>query len=111
MAESKELKSSLMKVKEEGEKVGLELSIQKTKIMASGPITSWQIDIANHCSLSFSKGREKSNSFHNHNHLLMGLGPVKRGWFSWFCLAECRKGIAHAKMKQELSLGARAKKS
>ena len=45
MAESrKELKSSLMKVKEEGEKVGLELSIQKTKIMASGPITSWQID-------------------------------------------------------------------
>ena len=45
MAESKELKSSLMKVKEEGEKVGLELSIQKTKIMASGPITSWQIDM------------------------------------------------------------------
>ena len=44
MAESKELKSSLMKVKEEGEKVGLELSIQKTKIMASGPITSWQTD-------------------------------------------------------------------
>ena len=45
MAESKEeLKSLLMKVKEEGEKVGLKLNIQKTKIMASGPITSWQID-------------------------------------------------------------------
>ena len=45
MAESKEeLKSLLMKVKEEREKVGLKLNIQKTKIMASGPITSWQID-------------------------------------------------------------------
>ena len=43
MAESK-LKSLLMKVKEESEKVGLKLNIQKTKIMASGPITSWQID-------------------------------------------------------------------
>ena len=45
MAESKEeLKILLMKVEEESEKVGLELNIQKTKIMASGPITSWQID-------------------------------------------------------------------
>ena len=44
MAESKELKSLLMKVKEESEKVGLKLSIQKMKIMASSPITSWQID-------------------------------------------------------------------
>ena len=44
MAESKEVKSLLMKVKEESEKVGLKLNIQKTKIMASGPITSWQID-------------------------------------------------------------------
>ena len=45
MAESEEeLKSLLMKVKEENEKVGLKLSLQKTKIMASGPITSWQID-------------------------------------------------------------------
>ena len=43
MAESKELKSLLMKVKEESEKDGLKLNIQKTKIMASGPITSWQI--------------------------------------------------------------------
>ena len=44
MAESEELKSLLRKVKEESEKVGLKLSIQKTNIMASGPITSWQLD-------------------------------------------------------------------
>ena len=44
MAESEELKSLLRKVKEEHEKVGLKLNIQKTKIMASGPITSWEID-------------------------------------------------------------------
>ena len=44
MAESKDLKSLLMKLKEVSEKVGLKLNIQKTKIMASGPITSWQID-------------------------------------------------------------------
>ena len=44
MAESEELKSLLVRVKEESEKVGLKLNIQKTKIMVSGPITSWQID-------------------------------------------------------------------
>ena len=44
MAESEELKNLLIKVKEESEKVGLKLNIQKTKIRASGPITSWQID-------------------------------------------------------------------
>ena len=44
MAESEELMSLLMKVKEESEKVGLKLNIQKTKILTSGPITSWQID-------------------------------------------------------------------
>ena len=44
MAESEELKSLLMKVKEESEKVALKLNVQKTKIMASGPIISWQID-------------------------------------------------------------------
>ena len=44
MAESKELKGLLMKVKEESEKVGLKLNIQKTRIMASGPTTSWEID-------------------------------------------------------------------
>ena len=46
MAESEELKSLLMKVKEESEKVGLKLNIQKAKIMASGPITSWEVDVA-----------------------------------------------------------------
>ena len=45
MAESEELKSFLMKVKKDSEKAGLKLNIQKTKIMASGPITSWQIDV------------------------------------------------------------------
>ena len=44
MAESEELKSHLMQVKEESEKVGLKVNIQKTRIMASGPITSWQIN-------------------------------------------------------------------
>ena len=44
MAEKEELKSLLMKVKEESEKVGYKLNIEKTKIMASGPITSWEID-------------------------------------------------------------------
>ena len=44
MAESKELKSLLMKLKEESENVGLKLNVQKTKIMASGPITPWEID-------------------------------------------------------------------
>ena len=44
MAESEELKSLLMKVKEKSEKVGLKLNFQKTKIMVSGPITSWEID-------------------------------------------------------------------
>ena len=69
LAESEEeLKSILMKVKEENEKVGLKLNIQKTKIMASGPITSWQIDgetvetvaeylfgLQNHCSHKIKK--------------------------------------------------------
>ena len=45
MSESEELRSLLMKVKEESEKVGLKLNIQKTKIMASSPITSWEIDV------------------------------------------------------------------
>ena len=55
MAESKELKSLLMKVKQESEKVGLKVNIQKTKVMASGPLTSWEIDgetvetVPNHC--------------------------------------------------------------
>ena len=60
MAESeKELKSLLMKVKVESEKVGLKLNIQKTKIMASGPITSWEIDGGN-------SGRFYSGGLQNH---------------------------------------------
>ena len=57
MAESEELKSLLMKVKEESEKVGLKLSIQKTKIMASGHIISWQVDgenVERECQISLS---------------------------------------------------------
>ena len=53
MAENKELKSLLMKMKEESEKVGLKLNFQKTKIMASGPLTSWQIDRGNSVRLYF----------------------------------------------------------
>ena len=53
MAESEELMSLLMKVKKESEKVGLKLNIQKTKIMASGPITSWQIDVETVADFSF----------------------------------------------------------
>ena len=53
MAESKELKSLLMKVEEKSEKVGLRLNIQKTKIMASGPITPWQINSGNSVRLYF----------------------------------------------------------
>ena len=53
MAESKELKSLLMKVKQENEGVGLKLNIQKTMIMASGPITSWKIDVGNSGRLFF----------------------------------------------------------
>ena len=51
MAESEELKSLLMKVNKENEKAGLKLNIQKTKIMASGPITSWQIEWGKKCKL------------------------------------------------------------
>ena len=55
MVESEELKSLLMKVKEESEKDALKLNIQKTKIMASGPITSWQIDGVTLATAEFSK--------------------------------------------------------
>ena len=53
MAESEELKGLLMKVKEESEKVGLKLNIQKIKIMASGPITSWQINDETMATMTF----------------------------------------------------------
>ena len=57
MAESEELKSLLMKVKEESKKVGLKLNSQKTKIMASGPITSWQI---NEETVGWKKGLDRA---------------------------------------------------
>ena len=78
-AESEELKSLLMKVKKESEKVGLKVNIQKTKIMASGPITSWQIDgetveTVTDCILGGSK--ITADGDHNHEikrHLLPGI--------------------------------------
>ena len=76
MAESEEeLKSLLMKVKEESEKVGFKLNIQKTKIMASGPITSWEIDgeTVSDFILGGSKITEDGNCSHEiKRHLLLG---------------------------------------
>ena len=75
MAESEELKSLVMKVKEESEKVGLKLNIQKTKIMASSPITSWQIDgetVADFI-LGVSKSTADGDCSHEiKRHLLLG---------------------------------------
>ena len=80
MAESKEeLKSLLMKVKEESEKVGLKLNIQKMKIMASGPITSWQIDMETVRNFSFlgSQMTADGNCRHaNKRWLLLGRKVV-----------------------------------
>ena len=76
MAESEEeLKSCSMKVKKESEKVGLKLNIQKTKIMASGPITSWEIDgeTVSHCILGGSKITANGDCSHEiKRHLLLG---------------------------------------
>ena len=76
MAESEEeLKSLLMKVKEETEKVGLKLNIQKTKIMASGPITSWQIDGKTVSDFIFWGSKITADSDCSHEikrHLLLG---------------------------------------
>ena len=76
MAESKdELKSLLMKVKEESEKVGLKLNIQKTKIMASGPITSWEIDgitVVDFIFLGSKITADGDCSHENKRHLLLG---------------------------------------
>ena len=76
MAESEEeLKSLLMKVKEDSEKVGLKLNIQKTKIMASGPITSWQIDgetVADFIFLGFKITADGDCSHEIKRHLLLG---------------------------------------
>ena len=75
MAESEELKSLLMKVKEESEKVGLKLNIQKTKIMASGPITSWQIDMETVTDFILGGSKIIANGDCSHKiktHLLLG---------------------------------------
>ena len=78
MAESEELKSLLMKVKEESEKVGLKLNIQKTTIMASGPITSWQIDgetVETMTDFNFVGSKITAEGDHSHEikrHLLLG---------------------------------------
>ena len=78
MAESEELKSLLMKMKEKSEKVGLKLNIQKTKIMASGPITSWEIDgktvetVADFIFLSSQITAEGDCSHEIKRHLLLG---------------------------------------
>ena len=73
MAESEELKSLLMKVKEESEKVGLKLNIQKMKIMASGPITSWQID--GETVSDFICGGSKITADGDCSHEIKTLGP------------------------------------
>ena len=75
MAESEELKSLLMKVKEESEKVGLKLTIQKTKIMTSSPITSWQIDGETVAEFIFLGSRITADGDYSHEikrHLLLG---------------------------------------
>ena len=78
MAESEELKSLLMKVKEESEKAGLKLNIQKTKIMASSPITSWQIDgetmetVKDFIFLGSKITADGDNSHKSKRHLLLG---------------------------------------
>ena len=75
MAESEELKSLLMKVKEESEKVGLKLNFQKTKFMASGPIISWQIDGETVADFIFGGSKITVNgdcSYEIKRHLLLG---------------------------------------
>ena len=73
MAESEELKGLLMKVKEEGVKVGWKLSIQKTKIIASGPITSWQVEaVADFIFLGSKITADGDCSHEIKRHLLLG---------------------------------------
>ena len=82
MAESEEeLKSLLMKVKEESEKVGLKLNIQKTKIMASSPITSWEIDVQTVADFIFLGFKITADGDCNHEikrHLLLGRNAVTK---------------------------------
>ena len=75
MAESEELKSLLMKVKEESEKAGLKLNIQKTKIMASGPITLWEIDLETMSDFIFGGSKITADGDYSHEikrRLLLG---------------------------------------
>ena len=75
MTKSEELKSLLMKVKEESEKVGLKLNIQKMKIMASGPITSWEIDVETVSDFIFWSSKITADGDCSHEikrHLLLG---------------------------------------
>ena len=75
MTESEEVKSPLMKMKEESEKAGLKLNIQKTKIVASNPITSWQLDGETMTDFIFLGSRITANGDCNHEikrHLLLG---------------------------------------
>ena len=81
MAESEELKSLLMKVKEESEKVGLKLNIQKTKIMASGPITSWKIDGETMETVTdFILGGSKITADADCSHEIKTLAPRKKSY-------------------------------
>ena len=81
MAESEELKSLLMKVKEESENVGLKLNIQKTKIMAFGPITSWQIDGETVESVvDFIWGGSKITADGFCSHEIKMLAPLKKSY-------------------------------
>ena len=78
MAESEELKSLLMKVKEESEKIGLKLNIQKTKIMAFDPITSWQID--GEIVADFIFGGSKITAHGECSHEIKTLAPWKKSY-------------------------------
>ena len=81
MAESEELKSLLKKVKGESEKVGLKLNIQKTKIMASSPITSWQIDGETMETVrDFILGGSKITADGNYSHEIKTLAPWKKSY-------------------------------
>ena len=91
MAKSEELKSLLMNVKEESEKVGLKLNIQKTKIIASGPITSWQIDwetMETVTETSILRSPNVKNWLNGKLTLMLGMiqGGRRRGsqWMRWF---------------------------
>ena len=88
MAEREELKSLLMKVKEESEKVGLKLNIQKTKIMASSPVTSWQIEGETVETVTdFTLGGSKITSDGDFSHEMKTLAPWKKSY------DQCRQHI------------------